>query len=276
METSHVISPGTASLRRHWIVFVYFAALVAAEILVAFADPVSREPTVQGWGLSLHILLVFALTFHAVLAFDRDPRLAYLFTALSLASLVRVFSLSVPRFTFDVVQWLALISVPLLVSVAAVAYVQRLGPRSLGLGLGSWRNLPIQAGIAATGVPLGLIEFYILRPEPWIPVLELGAILVGSVVIFFGTGISEELIFRGIMLRRAVEGLGPRAGLLFVSSVFASLHIGFRSPVDLAFVFLVGLSYGIVVLKTKSLWGVALSHSLGNVVLYLIAPHVLA
>jgi membrane protease YdiL (CAAX protease family) len=38
------------------------------------------------------------------------------------------------------------------------------------------------------------------------------------------------------------------------------------------FVFAVGLFYGFVVLNTKNLWGAILSHSLGNVMLYLVAP----
>src|SRR5439155_516395 len=93
-----------------------------------------------------------------------------------------------------------------------------------------------------------------------------------SVVIFFATGVSEELIFRAILLRRAVEGLGPRGGLLYVTAIFASLHVFFLNGVDLVFVFAVGLFYGTVVLVTRNLWGVILSHSLGNVILYLVAP----
>jgi len=39
-------------------------------------------------------------------------------------------------------------------------------------------------------------------------------------------------------------------------------------------VFAVGLFYGFIVLKTRNLWGVILSHSLGNVILYLVAPFI--
>ena len=73
-------------------------------------------------------------------------------------------------------------------------------------------------------------------------------------------------------MRRAVEALGGRYGLLYVTAIFASLHIFFLSGFDLVFVFGVGLFYGFVALKTKNLWGVILSHSLGNVILYLVAP----
>jgi membrane protease YdiL (CAAX protease family) len=192
-----------------------------------------------------------------------------------------VFSLAVPRFPFftspstnplNTIPWLALVSVPLLVSVVAVSYVQRLRPRDLGLGIRRWQDVPLQVVIALTGIPLGLLEYAILQPPSWIAVGSFGAIAVGGLVIFLATGLSEELIFRGILLKRAVEALGERSGLLYVTALFASLHIFFLSAYDLVFVFAVGLFYGFVVLNTKNLWGAILSHSLGNVMLYLVAP----
>ena len=172
----------------------------------------------------------------------------------------------------NTLPWLALVSVPLLVSVAAVAYVQRLRPRDLGLTFARWPEIVQQMAIALTGIPLGLVEFVILRPPAWIAGLTFGSLVLGGLVIFFATGFSEELIFRAILLKRAVEGLGTRGGLLYVTAIFASLHIFFLNGVDLVFVFAVGLFYGLIVLKTRNLWGVILSHSLGNVILYLVAP----
>jgi membrane protease YdiL (CAAX protease family) len=266
--------PTTEMRASRWpYLLAYLAAVIAAEVLIAFSD--------EAIGLSIHILLVFTLMFLSVLIQPKDATLAPLLVAASLASLVRVFSLAVPRYNFvtapetnplNTLPWLALVSVPLLVSVAAVAYVQRLRPRDLGLAVHRWPELAQQTAIALTGIPLGFLEFFILRPDPWIEQLTLGSLLLGGVVIFFATGFSEELIFRAILLKRAVEGLGRRGGLLYVTAIFASLHIFFLSGVDLVFVFAVGLFYGVIVLRTRNLWGVILSHSLGNVILYLVAP----
>ena len=150
--------------------------------------------------------------------------------------------------------------------------MQRLRPRDLGLRIRALHEIPLQIMIALTGIPLGLLEYSILRPAPWIAVGSVSAIAVGGLVIFLATGLSEELIFRGILLKRAVEALGERSGLFYVTALFASLHIFFLSGYDLVFVFAVGLFYGFVVLTTKNLWGAILSHSLGNVMLYLVAP----
>ncbi len=249
----------------------YLAVLVAAESLIA-AD-------LQEAGLTVHILLVFALLFHSVLVHDRDRVLGSLLVAQSLSSLIRIFSLAVPHYPNTdppyILPWLGLVSVPLLVTVASVAYVQRLGPRALGLGFPWGRNLAFQAGIGLTGVPFGLLEYYILRPEAWPTTAILGGFAGAVLAIFLATGLAEELIFRGILLTRAIEGLGVGPGILFVTLTFTSLHIFYRNAFDLAFVFAVGLTYAWAVFKTKNLWGVIASHSLANVLLYLIAPTVL-
>lgn len=265
----------TPRLPRWAMLSIYVGVLVAAEFLIAWGNQ-AGDTSYQEAGLAVHIFLLFGLLVHATLAWDRSPVLGALLVAVSLASLIRVFSLAIPPFTFSTVQRLALVSAPFLASIAAVAYVQRLRPADLGLVPRSWRDLPMQVAIGLTGVPLGIVEYGILRPMGWIESLTLDAVLLGTVAIFLATGISEELVFRGIMLRRAVEGLGERWGLLFVSVTFTALHIFFWSVTDLAFVFGVALFYGYAVIRTRSLWGVVVSHTLGNVVLYLFAPFILA
>src|SRR6266566_1387277 len=255
--TAEVVPTRTS---RWTYLLAYLALVIVAEILIAIPGPPAGEGRpLQPIGLGMHILLVFTLMFLSVLLQAKDARLASLLVAVSLASLVRVFSLAVPRFAFlatpgsnvyNTIPWLGLVSAPLLVSVAAVAYVQGLRPRDLGLLIHRWQEVPLQLALAMTGIPLGLLE----------------------IAIFLATGLSEELIFRGILLKRAVEALDERYGLLYVTAIFASLHLYFLSATDMAFVFAVGLFYGFVVLNTKNLWGVILSHSLGNVILYLVAP----
>jgi hypothetical protein len=127
--------------------------------------------------------------------------------------------------------------------------------------------------VALTAIPLGLIEFFILRPDDWVSgSFTIVAVVAATLVLFFATGLSEELIFRGIMLQRAMESLGSTQGILFVTGVFASLHLFYQNPFDLVFVFCVGLFYAIIVARSRSLWGVILSHTFANVVLYVIAP----
>jgi hypothetical protein len=88
------------------------------------------------------------------------------------------------------------------------------------------------------------------------------------------TGLLEEFIFRGLIQRSALENLGRR-GLLYGAALFAVLHLGYRSALDVIFVFGVALFFGWVVVRTGSILGVTLSHGLTNVALYLFIPFLL-
>src|SRR2546422_8933644 len=217
-ETAHPTPVLPAS--RWPYLLAYLAAVIAAEVLIAIPGAAPFERPFQSIGLGIHILLVFTLMFLSVIIQPKDATLAPLLVAASLASLIRVFSLAVPRYNFlglqgpgaetdplNTLPWLALVSVPLLVSIGTVAYVQRLRPSDLGLLFKRWIDLPIQAGVAMTGIPLGLLEFAILRIRPdqyWIHEITLGSLVFGGLAIFFATGLSEGLIFRAILLKRAV------------------------------------------------------------------------
>src|SRR2546428_4021912 len=173
--------PTAAMVASRWpYPIAYLAAVIAAEVLISIpGGPLGLDRPFQPIGLSIHILLVFTLMFLSVVIQPKDATLAPLLVAASLASLIRVFSLAVPRYNFlglqgpgaetdplNTLPWLALVSVPLLVSIGTVAYVQRLRPSDLGLLFKRWIDLPIQAGGAKTGVPLALLQFAILRIQP--------------------------------------------------------------------------------------------------------------
>jgi hypothetical protein len=95
--------------------------------------------------------------------------------------------------------------------------------------------------------------------------------LVPILILMFSTGFIEELIFRGMMQRAATEALG-RFGLPYVAALFAVLHVGYLSVLDVVFVLIVGLFFGWVAARTHSIVGVTLSHGLTNIVLFLVMP----
>lgn len=71
--------------------------------------------------------------------------------------------------------------------------------------------------------------------------------------------ISEELVFRGILLQRWATKWGVRWGLLWSSVLFGALHL--NNPVGLT---LFGLVMGLLYLRTRSLWVPVVCHSLNN------------
>jgi membrane protease YdiL (CAAX protease family) len=96
--------------------------------------------------------------------------------------------------------------------------------------------------------------------------------LVPALAVGISTGFPEELIFRGVM-QTATRPLLGRWNWVYVSAVFAVLHIGYKSVLDLAFVFGVGLLYGWIFERSRSIVGVAVGHGLANVILFFVAPN---
>lgn len=255
---------------RHLIsIAAYFSIFVLAEVIAAFAS----DPGEATLGMVIQVLLLFTLLFHAALLSRTDKLFSRFLAVFALPPLIRILSLSTPPTPFNVIQWLLIISLPLLAAGATMAYVMKLRPRDVYLRLGGPRVLVLQAPIALSGLALGAMEFLILQPtEPWIPALTLQHLIPAAIIIGIASGLAEELIFRGLILPKSETILGRLPGLLFISLLFAAMHIGFRSAIDLVFVFGVGFYFGYVVQRTKSLYGVIFAHGLANVALYLILP----
>jgi hypothetical protein len=145
-------------------------------------------------------------------------------------------------------------------------------PGQVGLAFGKY--LPLQLVIGVGGLGLGFIEYLILRPEPLASNFRLQSILLPALVLFIFPAFMEELIFRGL-IQRASAGIYKKVGLLYVSLLFAVLHIGYKSWLDLIFMFLIGLVFSLVVEKTRSLIGVTLAHGLAVISLFLVFPFLL-
>src|SRR4029078_12303107 len=118
--------------------------------------------------------------------------------------------------------------------------------------------------LAGGGAGLGWIEYMILAPQPLVPVFSWPMVILAAIVLALATGFPEELIFRGVLQSAAIPVLG-RWGILYVSLLFAVLHIGYLSVFDVIFVFLVGISFAYLVRNTGSILGVTLVHALTNI-----------
>jgi membrane protease YdiL (CAAX protease family) len=217
-------------------------------------------------GLLLHGLLLIALIVHAALFSDTNRR--RFLTVFALVPLIRLMSLMMPLPNFPFIYWYALVGAPLL--VAAYVTQNSLGLRPGEVGLNG-RSIPFQLLVGATGIGLGYLEYLILRPEPLAPSPALSDIWLPMLILVVFTGFLEEWIFRGLLQLVAFENLG-RVGLLFVAVVFAVMHLGYHSIPDIIFVFSVALYFGWVTMRTGSIVGVTVAHSLTNVGLFLVFP----
>jgi membrane protease YdiL (CAAX protease family) len=99
------------------------------------------------------------------------------------------------------------------------------------------------------------------------------ALLWVSLIIF--APIFEEAFFRGFLLEGFRQSrLGPIGAVLLTALAWASLHIQY-GIYEIALIFLMGILFGIVRIKTGSLWSTIIMHAFTNMVaLVLIALQV--
>ncbi len=237
---------------------IYLAAIAGAEVVTSLSSALN--------GILVHIGILVALIVHYSLVAERP--VAKLILAMSLAPLVRILSLSMPLVDFSAKYWYALTGSPLLISAAIVARILNFHPRDIGL---TWGNVPLQLAIGSTGFAFGVIEYFILHPLPIIDSFNWEKILFPAFILMVFTGFAEELIFRGILQKASLEAMGQR-GIILVSLLFAILHLGHLSVLDMVFVFFIALFFSWIVKRTGSLLGVSLSHGIINIILYLVVP----
>jgi membrane protease YdiL (CAAX protease family) len=240
----------------------YLTGVAMAETVITFASPQA--------GLVAHALLLLALLLHSALAATTEER--NLWASLAFAPLIRILSLSLPLAELPILSWYLITSVPLFAAAFVASRALGYSWRDLGLHLRGW---PLQLAIGLTGLVFGAVEYFILRPEPLAEGLELVYLWRPALILMVSTGLLEEMIFRGLMQRAAV-GVLAGSGVVYVALMFAVLHIGYRSLLDVVFVLAVGLFFGWVVQRTRSLLGVTLSHGLTNIGLFLIMPYLFA
>ena len=237
-------------------------ALTVAELVTTIADP--RH------GLALHALVLGCLIVLGARSADSARR--ELYWALTLAPVIRIGSLSLPLGQLPFISWFPLIGVPIFGATLITARKLGYTPAQIGLRV-DVADLPRQLAIVPLGLLLGVCEYLIFRPAPLAERLTVADIWFPALVLLIFTGLEEELIFRGVMQRAALRALG-RWGLVYVSAVFAVLHIGYLSVLDVVFVFLVGMLFAVFMLRTRTLLGITFCHGVINVTLFLILPFV--
>jgi uncharacterized protein len=232
--------------------------ITLAEIITTLFDPTVG---VFLYGITLLVLMV-----QAVLLWEQP--IHGLFLALTFAPLIRILSVSLPLAKFPLIYWYLITSIPLFAAAFVIVKVLGFSPASLGINR---KRLLLQIPIAATGLVLGFTEYQILQSQPLSAGLTLQQFWGPALILLVCTGFAEELFFRGVLQKAAIEALGG-AGLLYVAILFAVLHIGYNSILDLIFVFAVGLLFGLLVKKTGSIVGVTFAHGLTNILLFLVMP----
>jgi len=245
------------------VALVYLLMISLAEYLTTAVDPLV--------GVVFHGMILAALLIHGSILHRQIHR--RFFILLSLAPLIRLLSLSIPlnKLGLPMIYWYMIIGILLFVAAFIAGRITQLRGRRIGW---SWKTWPLQMLIGLSGFALGYVEFQILKPGPLAAYMTWVDILTAALILLIFTGVLEEYIFRGLLQSASMQIMGT-FGLYYIAILFAVLHFGYHSLIDVIFVLLVGLLFGFCVWKTHSLIGASLAHGIANISLYVFFPLVL-
>jgi membrane protease YdiL (CAAX protease family) len=252
---------------------VYVAAIVTAEALVAYGSPLA--------GILIDALVVLVVLNQYLVERDRldaslqaggeSARSLAVLLVLPLVPILRICSLTMTVSVVPELEQYVVVGVPVLAAALSTA---ALGDRARLVALfrvGSGRR---QAVIGLTGLPLGLLAYLALRPDPVAGSTSLAQIAAGCVILIVFSGLLEELVFRGLLQDAFCSRYGP-AGQLVSGALFAAVYLGAGSAAAVLVFAAIGLAFGFAVSRTRSIVGVVAAHGLLSIGLVLVWPHVL-
>lgn len=241
--------------------FIVFVILSAEAIFTFVSIPV---------GVIIYLTLLISLLVIALMK-HQEPNYP-LFTALTLIPLFRIISISLPMTGLPELFGIIVVSVPLFLTGIMISKTVSLTPKAMGFKIS---KLYQQLLIALSGLPLGMIRFYIIRPESnRISVAPIEIIVWAATLL--GVGLLEEFLFRGVLFHVANQFLGNNKAMFFISLLYATLAISSKSLFNIIFAFLLSILFCRIIIWKESIVGISLAHGLMNITFYLICPQILS
>ena len=156
-------------------------------------------------------------------------------------------------------------------------------PMNITMSKGRWaRYLSITASfqlitVVFTAIVVTLLylmfEEHIRNLFSFVPMVDLEEVQPSLVVYFLFfinicilAPIYEELLFRGILLRRFTLRWSPQKSIIISSIIFGIIHL---NPINIVFAFALGCVLGYAYLKTKNIFVPMLLHSFSNFLAFL-------
>jgi len=195
--------------------------------------------------------------------------------ALEVSSLVFLTRLALSPFTVSFLQSSYMIPVAyalLFSTLIAYIWVRRMPLAEVGLSAGSGRILEqIAIGLVA-GAVLGYAGLKVLQP----PVSVVGSsLLTNSLNVAVTTmglvALAEELLYRGLVLKKLVRIMPRWQAVHITALLFAIFSIGWFSPLVVILTYAAGSVFGYLMLRYDSLVAPVVAHGFCNMALYLLA-----
>lgn len=219
-------------------------------------------------GFFIYLFIFISLILSAV---DKHPGTVYqLYTALAFIPLVRIINIAIPSKGIPESFGFLAVSVPIFTAGIIIAQAVHLTSSEMGF---YFNKLYQQLLIALLGLPLGLIEFFIVRPDTKTAATPAG-IIFRVLVFIVCTGFVEEFMFRGILYNAILKFANDKKAIFYTSFLYAVLSITEKSFLNVIYAFLVSILFCKIFGHFKSILGLSLAHGLINITLYIICPQI--
>ncbi len=267
---THATTSRSTIPRRVWI----FLACLVLEVLVFALLPLSARFPVRSL-LYFHAGLTAILFVAAVLAARSEAgrpywQLLYAFfvagTAVLLSTVLGGLLMEVLRVVPVSAAWIALAKLSeSFWRVLAILALMSVAGADL-------RSMDLAKGRLGLGLVVGLAGFATCAMLAFLPILgdpggrsKLLSLAPWILIFVLANGFAEELLFRGLFLKRYEAFLGKGPSNLLAASAFTLLHVQVTYVPELAVFLLVlfplALAWGWLMQKSGSLWGSALFHA---------------
>ncbi|HOG98041.1 MAG TPA: CPBP family intramembrane metalloprotease, partial [Methanothrix soehngenii] len=230
--------------------------ILLAEILIFYGKPEAAMP--------IHALNLVFLSLSTIFVNNRT------YPALMLLPLFRLLNVAMPVFFHLTLYSYVLVYAPMFIPMYMILKERFITAEEAGLTFERfWFFLPVSISM---GLALGWGEYMVIKPQMLVVDNDLQQMLILALTMIFFVGIVEEFVFRSSLQTVLQERIGLIGGLVLASVIFGFMHSGYHLTLELLYVSLAGLAFGVLFWLSKSLPIVSLAHGVTNIALFLVAP----
>jgi len=240
--------------------------------VLALVEEVLLNSALAWYGLALAFFGFLLFPILGVLFAGRGENVRVVLEVCGLLFATRIVFSPFPIRLLESATFLPVVYTLIMSAVVLYLWFRRMPLEKIGFSKGLIR-LPFQvlAGVSV-GAVLGLVENFVLNPQP----INIGSSMVSNIVYLVVTmmvfvGLTEELLFRGLLQSYTARLMPKWQAVHLTSLVFALFHIGWLNPLEVVFAYGAGVVFGYLLIKTGGLTAPAVAHGFGNIVLYMFA-----
>ena len=230
--------------------------ILLAEVLIFYGKAEAAMP--------IHALNLVFLSLSTIFVNNRT------YPALMLLPLFRLLNVAMPVFFHLTLYSYVLVYAPMFIPMYMILKERFITPEEAGLTFERfWFYLPVSISM---GLALGWGEYMVIKPQMLVVDNDPQQMIILALTMILFVGVVEEFVFRSSLQTVLQERIGLVAGLVLASVIFGFMHSGYHLTLELLYVSLAGLAFGVLFWLSKSLPVVSLSHGVTNISLFLIVP----